>query len=300
MPTLYIVDGESSAGSLRGHLPEAEILSWRDALYDGPVPGGLSLQELSRIRASYWNAGGEFSKRDRALKRFAKFEEIVLWFGPTVVCQLSLIQLLDWFSAQDCPSREYPTLSLIDWQYAGWLPPDKMAPHLERRRPVTAAILRVARKAWKAFTASDPKPLQQFLHSDSSALPELRPILIRIAQEYPDASGLSRVERKLLAQFRRPIKAAAGVGKAMAGETFGDSYYYDALDRFIGATNQLLCFSEPPSGNLRASHLAATDFGRKVLAGKADSIASDGIDRWIGGVHLEGREPPRRSANLVV
>ena len=49
--TLHIVDGESSAGSLRGFLPGSDILVWRDALYDGPVPGGLSLDKLSRMRA---------------------------------------------------------------------------------------------------------------------------------------------------------------------------------------------------------------------------------------------------------
>jgi len=26
---------------------------------------------------------------------FRKFEEVVLWFGPAMVCQLSLIQVLD-------------------------------------------------------------------------------------------------------------------------------------------------------------------------------------------------------------
>jgi hypothetical protein len=31
-----------------------------------------------------------------------------------------------------------------------------------------------------------------------------------------------------------------------------------------------------------------TDIGRRVLAGKADYITLNGIDRWIGGVHLLG------------
>jgi hypothetical protein len=81
----------------------------------------------------------------------------------------------------------------------------------------------------------------------------------------------------------------------MTGETFGDDYYFDALARLLRATNQLLCFAEPPPENIRTSLLVATDFGRKVLTGQADAISYNGIDRWIGGVHLTGRNPPRRS-----
>jgi hypothetical protein len=39
-------------------------------------------------------------------------------------------------------------------------------------------------------------------------------------------------------------------------------------------------------------HLTGT--GARVLAGQADQIALNGIDRWIGGVHLQGRHVPWR------
>jgi hypothetical protein len=32
-----------------------------------------------------------------------------------------------------------------------------------------------------------------------------------------------------------------------------------------------------------------TNVGRRVLAGKDDAVALNGIDRWIGGVHLHGK-----------
>jgi hypothetical protein len=32
-----------------------------------------------------------------------------------------------------------------------------------------------------------------------------------------------------------------------------------------------------------------TDAGRRVLDGDADQVELNGIDRWIGGVHLSGR-----------
>jgi hypothetical protein len=33
-----------------------------------------------------------------------------------------------------------------------------------------------------------------------------------------------------------------------------------------------------------------TPAGRRVLRGEADHVALNGIDRWIGGVHLVGEE----------
>jgi len=67
------------------HAPRSKILVWRDALYQGPVP--LSLQ--------YWCVRNAFWKRGRELARFRSLSEVVRWFGATMVCQFSLIQLLD-------------------------------------------------------------------------------------------------------------------------------------------------------------------------------------------------------------
>src|SRR5262249_42582575 len=141
----------------------------------------------------------------------------------------------------------------------------EIAPHLKLRRSVTSGIFRTARRAWKAFTSPDPRNLSNFLSRDSNALPELRRVMALIAQEYPDPSGLSRVERRLLQQFSEPAKASVAVANVMRGETFGDTYYFAALERMLRSANQLLRYQQPPSGNLRTSHLVITDFGRDVL-----------------------------------
>jgi hypothetical protein len=297
MRTLYIVDGHSSAGSLKRALPHAEILIWRDALYEGPVPGGLSLAELTRVRERHWSASGELRKRDRELARFHDFDEVVLWFGPTVVCQLSLIQLLDWFAGQE---KGATAISMIDHEYPGWLPPERLARHLRRKRPVTLSAYRLARRCWRGFAASDPRSLNRSLGAESDPLPELRRVLLLQAREYPDArSGLSRIEKKLLRALPKPAAASHLVASVMRAETFGDTYYFSVLRALIEARNQLVCFAQPFHGDLsgdefRRSRIALTEFGRQVLAGKADAVVFNGIDRWIGGVHLEGYACPWR------
>ena len=106
MRPLHIVDGESSGGTLKLALPGAAILVWRDALYDGPVPGGLTLSDLSRVGDRHWGEPGELKKRDRGPARFRNFDEVILWFGPTMVCQLSLVQALDWLARQEGTASE--------------------------------------------------------------------------------------------------------------------------------------------------------------------------------------------------
>jgi hypothetical protein len=39
-----------------------------------------------------------------------------------------------------------------------------------------------------------------------------------------------------------------------------------------------------------ATRLRLTAAGGRVLRGQADHVALNGIDRWVGGVHLRGPE----------
>lgn len=51
-----------------------------------------------------------------------------------------------------------------------------------------------------------------------------------------------------------------------------------------------LLHAEPPEHPVdRETCLRLTDIGARVLAGAADQVTLNGVDRWIGGVHLFGR-----------
>src|SRR5579872_4110569 len=113
---LHITNGESVSLPQTG-LP-GETLYWNDALHDGPVPRGLELEELSRVRERFISeffgmplSEVSFRRRDEAIARFRDHEEVVLWFEHDLYDQLQLIQLLDWFAHQPAP---LPKLSLIN------------------------------------------------------------------------------------------------------------------------------------------------------------------------------------------
>jgi hypothetical protein len=126
--TLHIVDAESTGGTLRlaGFRNNGEILGWRDALYTGPVPAGLTLRQLSRLRSRFWTKGKSqrnFDKRDAALAEHARYKDIVLWFGPDcVLCQLSLMQVLSWLGEHAVPAAR------LSWvaQHGGELSPGQI------------------------------------------------------------------------------------------------------------------------------------------------------------------------------
>jgi hypothetical protein len=295
---LHIVDGESTGGSLRqAHLGmKRNILSWRDALYAGPVPHGLTLRQLSRLRSRFWNSKSstEFDQRDAALARHVDYNEIVLWFGPTSICQLSLIQLLHWF---DKHSRDNTRLRLVS-AYGGWLKPEQILQAHSSRQPITPSQIRLARRAWLAFSSSSPKALSRLLADDLHPLPELRNTISFLLQEYPERhSGLSRLERKLLRTVNSLgiTTPAVTVGTTLHSELVGDTLMFDILRAFIIAPHPLLRFPASSKGALgnsqfNGSQIETTDTGRAVLAGKADHITLNGIDRWIGGVHLLGHQ----------
>jgi hypothetical protein len=109
---LHITNGDMAVGVLRAAEFPGTFLPWRDVLHDGPVPAGLSLQQLSRVRVEFivscgWGkaeeAGRQFLTRDGTLDASANEDEIVLWFESDLYDQLQLCQVLAWYDDQ--PSK---------------------------------------------------------------------------------------------------------------------------------------------------------------------------------------------------
>lgn len=296
---LHITNGDAAADAIRATGIPGDILPWRDVLHEGPVPAGLSLRELSLVRAGFiaslgWGGVDEarrgFEERDAALAASAAEDEVVLWFEHDLYDQLQLIQLLDWFAA-----HPRPRLTLINpAQYLGPSTPDQLRALFALRMPVAGAHLSAARAAWAAFRAPDPRGMQAIPGMELAALPHLASALRRHLQQFPSTTdGLSRSERQALEVLAE--------GPRTAGELFiashhhredpiwlGDSTFFSYLE----ALGPLVAISDGAEFHRRT--VALTDLGRDVLAGRADRVGAIGVDRWLGGVHLEGRAVPWR------
>lgn len=297
--TLHIVDGDSTGGTLKmsGLARARDILCWREALYSGPVPAGLSLRQLSRLRSRYFTKGksaAEFEKRDAALAKHERYEKISLWFGRgCTLCLLSLAQLLSWFREHDVSPQGLWWVAV----HGGELHPEQIANAYDRRRPVSGKQMQLGERVWGAFRQPSPAALNRLLQADLGVMPGLRPAVRWLLQEYPNQrNGLSRLENDLLREVQRReiAKASQAVIPIITREPVGDLLLFDMLRNFVRAEHPLLEFAQPFAGRLQASEfngasLALTKVGRRVLMGKDDAVSLNGIDRWIGGVHLHGK-----------
>jgi Domain of unknown function (DUF1835) len=300
MKTLHIVDGDSTGGGLKRALSARahDILSWRDALYSGPVPDGLTLHRLSQVRSKFWTNGKRtngFDKRDTQLRRYREYDEIVLWFGSNcTLCHLSLAQLLSWFDEQKVRPRALSWVS----RHGGVLNPEQMQKAYARRRSVERSQLKQASHLWRAFRSSSPTALERQLRSRQPSLPGRLKAVERMLQEYPGRrGGLSRLEARLLNVIKstREMQAVWVVTTVLRTETVADLLLLDMLRSLLTAPHPLLSYAAPFTGSVRSykfngAKLTLTNTGRRVLAGKDDHVALNGVDRWIGGVHLQGHK----------
>jgi len=278
-----------------------EFLPWRDVLHEGPVPTGLVLEELSRVRAEYiaeqgWGEAETvrelFRQRDTVLKQCGRFEQVILWFEHDLYDQLQLIQLLDWFEHHR-PSQTRVSLVCVE-AYLGELSGDEMAALHQQQQPVTHEQLQLARTTWSAFRQKTPDAFAALLDVDTSVLPFLHGAICRMLEEYPAcASGLSRTASQLLsvlAKGQRAFPELFGRCQQLEERRFlGDWSFRNILGELSSSDPPLL----QPAEKKRESHsteaertVTITPFGRSVLAGEMNWMDHQKVDRWLGGVHL--------------
>jgi hypothetical protein len=313
---LHIHNGDSAAGTARKSDIPGEHMAWREALVCGPAPDGLSETEFWRIRAQHLadaygvsrsDAEQQLRNQHETLTRISKDDEVVLWFEHDLFCQVQLIYLLHWFASHD---RGPTRLSLVsigefsgfpEFRGLGQLNEEQLASLFPKRREVSTAQLEFGSRAWSAYSSSNPKHIETLLESDPVTLPFLKTALIKHLQRFPTTTnGLGRVENaglELVSNGFRNFKSLFPAFTRREPEYgFGDSQLYYELKRLVDTTPPLLTSSittGPTPRNpaqLFLSSFEITEHGKAVLAEEQDFVRTNGIDQWLGGVHLKGRE----------
>jgi hypothetical protein len=315
---LHVANGTSTTMTIEAAGISGDWSIWADPLHEGPVPAGLGDRELVDVRMQHLTgpAAGARSARAgsdaaldpvndlrewrAAIERHHLYDELILWFEHDLFDQLNLIQLLTWIR-DHLPAARPVSLICIgsfpgrpDFKGLGELSPDELASLLETRLPIADRQYELARRAWQAFREPTPEALDELRRGDTSPMPYLAPAITRFLQEYPwTTDGLSRSERRLL-------ELADGDGialwKAFPLMADGERFYHmtgeslaelaDTLSRTSPPLLTLTPSAAPEGYDLR-DIVTLTDAGQSILSGRQDRIAACGIDRWLGGVHLQ-------------
>jgi hypothetical protein len=311
---LHVLNGDATRSTIERSEVPGDFMVWADVLHEGPVPSGLEDEDLLAVRAHFiasrgWATYQEAVETQRrwadTLSSFRDYDELVLWFEHDLFDQLLLIRHLDWYGRQ---SRQSTPVSLIcigdfpgvaRFDGLGQLNADQLASLLGTRQHVSLKQIELARSAWRAFRSDSPIPLLRFVERDTSALPFLNAALQRFLEEYPDIeSGLPRTERTILEALvsgpRTPSSLFAENRKREEAVFMGDSTFWTRVQTLASGPAPLLQLKTTRARDqLPDGEVSLTSNGLRVLAGEADWIDLNGIDRWLGGVHLHTHAPWR-------
>lgn len=111
---LHVANGTCTTRLIQAAGIPGVLSIWAEPLHDGPVPGGLTNDELLDLRLRYHTGpadiasaalGGSDPSLDptndmrqwrRVIERHDLYDELILWFEHDLFDQLNLIQLLTW------------------------------------------------------------------------------------------------------------------------------------------------------------------------------------------------------------
>jgi Domain of unknown function (DUF1835) len=279
--TLHVTNGASVGDTLRSSTLGGDVLTWDDALHEGPVPA-LPRAELLRTRSRFlsecgWGAEdallSSLEARDRALlEAFAAGRDVVLWFEHDLYDQLQLLDILS--LAHEAGA--VPDLIVVG-SFLGPLTAGELEALWPSRRAAEPAALETAAEVWAAFRAPEPARLREWASRSVPELPFLAPALRRLLEEL---DGLSGTERRALAAVaggaRTPGEAFVAAQRLEDAPFLGDTWFFRALS----------ALSQGPSRLIDDEPLRLTEAGERVLRGEADRVELLGVDRWVGGTHL--------------
>lgn len=316
---LHLLNGDATRTPFEQSGLPGDVAVWADVLNEGPVLSREIGDELWREGRAAFIAEQGWASRDAALtlyrswdaalERAAGYDEVVIWCEHDVYDQLLLAHHLAWFAARSAPRvlsvvciGEFP--GMPDFKGLGELDGPQLASLFASRRRMSEGGVEAGRRAWRAFTADDPRRLLELaVDDDRFALPFLAPAVRRLLEEFPDSiTGLSRSELAILSAvgdgacaFRDMMAAVHATEDRLFLPDLGLWSRVRALARL---SPSLLAFDAGEASTNGSSvwdaQLMLTSTGHALLNG-AHRVATP-YSRWIGGVRVDATHPWRWDA----
>ena len=280
-----------------------------DQLSCGPTPATDDLGVWRSVRESFmkdmYAEWPDFSFDEYAghgllmnAERLGHEGIIVVWAALGLPDQLLLAWVIFLF---DRLSLDFSKLRVVQFETLrprqrvlsmGELSPESIRNCSPKPRRLDLDDVEELRRAWRIYTSDDPSALSWYAAGGSSR-PGLHRAVSQLIHRYPDVrSGVGVWDQSLLRYVLEEGPAAARV----VGFTFGYSESLDCVGdaylfrRLIGMANARLASPlisvTGGTRTMRGCEMRLTAFGQSVLSGQANNVHENGIDDWIGGVHL--------------
>jgi len=283
---IHIHNGDVALSLAKRSLIPGEHIAYRESLITGPVvPGEDWIETRARALSDGTNAEllrvrTSLLEQEQALDAAAAQGEIVLWFEHDLYCLVHLVYLLQRFrdarvSVVWCPTpignNDEHDLELL----------------FESRAAATPAMIELAKKVWRDYSAPDPTAINTWIERDWSDFAFLREGLTLHATRFPSSkNGLGAVEQRALELIAAGTTGFASIFDRINSEVprlgFGDSVIYDHLRAMAARAVPLITAAgEPPK-----AIFGITPAGENVLSGEIDDSAINDPDFWLGGAHL--------------
>jgi hypothetical protein len=270
------------------------------------------LERWGRVRQEHLrnlypeNSGFSFADSDHDLltnsDALRAAERITLWIGTGLAEQLLLVWVVELLRLLSIDLTNFRIVQFTrtsrgsEIVSVGALKPSEFREHPDQI-PLDDADLRELSAAWRAVTAATPEALLAFLAGDEHLLPFMRRSLFALFYRYPDQqTGVNAWEYQLLRHTReKGPKAARVIGHTMAHDMefpdwVNDGYLFQRLQRLADpALPKPMLRLSGDLDTLRETEVHLTARGQDVLSGKGNFIEWNGIDDWVGNVHLDSK-----------
>jgi hypothetical protein len=312
---MNILHGDSASGTFSQAfgVEQDDVLVFHDVLSCGPLMKYAGIDSWRSFREFFWNDLDHNTDLEdftyHTLKRdfYFHFEDFLsaqyhkLWIGTGLSDQLLLAFIVNLF---DFHGLDFQKLSICQFQRAseknfevqglGLLNPEQI-----KRYPLpyklTEQQIGQAKQAWDAVTENSPEMYLSYLKTKESVVPLLKRAMASLFYRYPKASnGLSYWDETLLKYTEKfGPRTAMILGYTMTDcfselDLVGDFYLFGRLKR-LSCPNLNKPLTKMNSLNLplRKTETTILPDGINALSEDLNAIIENGIDDWVGGVHLD-------------
>ncbi len=289
---VHLFYGDSANDAFTCFNKRGKRIIFREALLSGPA--GLPSPEFSLERAqylataydtSYEECRDDLEKFERELAAVPPEEELVLWFGRDLFCQIALIYILVRLGETRTTnvSLVCPNGSDEDVFCFGDIAPAELNDYLQAREPVRTLDFQHAAIAWHLYASEDAEALNAIFDGSLEVGARFASALEQHAARFPSSrDSLGETQRHILMATQSHAvsfsELFAYVAKRTRHITWGDSQVRGLCEE-LAACKPALLLQEGDTWQ-------CTPEGTSLMTGERVQVARP--PHWLGGCEVSG------------